>query len=196
MHFQYLQIKWRLSLKKRKCHIDSWVLSLTLKISAWSRGKKIHFLKSQRMNLGQSSNWIALFYHVPCIPQVTQPLAVVPVRITVLYSLLKQPWPKWMPGIRPAIVSFTFSTTAEAWRKLPPSSSPPQPPSPPPRPTHRDVRKEADQMKELRNGVSSVLFALPSISHRSTSKERGEGFLAYNWCSSATNSYLRTFSHL
>lgn len=148
------------------------------------------------MNLGQSSTWIPLFSRVPGIPQVTQPPAVVPVRIALLCSLLKQPLPKWMPGIRPTILSFAFSTAAEAWRKLPPSSSPPHPPSPPPRPTHRDVRKEADQMKALRNDVSSLRFALPSISHRSTSKERGEGFLPYNWCSSATASYLRTFSHL
>lgn len=85
-----------------------------------------------------------------------------------LCSLPKEPLPKGMPGFRAAIVPLTFSTTAEAWRKLPPSSSPPRPASPPPGPTHGDVRKGGDQMGAGRNGDSSSRFALPPISHDST----------------------------
>lgn len=149
VHFQYPWIKWRLSFQKQKHHPDSWVLSLILKMSTQSKGKKISFLKARRMKC-----CVVFFCAFPYIQQVTQPLAMLPERITGLCSALEQPLPKWMPGIRPTIVSFTFSTTAEAWRKLPPSSSPPHPPSPPPRPTHGDVRKEADQMQAVRNYVS------------------------------------------
>lgn len=187
-------MKWKAVIWQEK--VSSWQLSVEPYLENDSEVEKSVSLKTQRMKFRQSSNCMPLSYRFPNAPQVFQPLAMVPVRITGLRSLPKQPLPKGMPGIRPAIVSLTFSTTAEAWRKLPPSSSPPHSPSPPPRPTHGDVRKEADQAKAVRNGVSSSRSALPSISCHSTSWEPAEGFPPESWWSPATASYLCMFFHL